>query len=93
MGKNEDYWEAIKRLADLPGVAVAPFPSTSVSSVPSAILRLQSVTKRFGTVTAVDRIDLAIERGEFPREHRIKWVKSGAAPLAPELVDVLDRLK
>jgi ABC-type Fe3+/spermidine/putrescine transport system ATPase subunit len=33
--------------------------------VPSAILRLQSVTKRFGTVTAVDHIDLAIERGEF----------------------------
>ena len=34
-------------------------------SVPDAVLRLQSVTKRFGTVTAVDRIDLAIERGEF----------------------------
>ena len=27
----------------------------------------------------------AAERGEFPRDHRIKWVKSGAAPLAPEL--------
>ena len=33
--------------------------------MPDAILKLQSVTKRFGTVTAVDRIDLAIERGEF----------------------------
>jgi len=33
--------------------------------VPAAVLRLQSVTKRFGSVTAVDRIDLAIERGEF----------------------------
>jgi putative spermidine/putrescine transport system ATP-binding protein len=33
--------------------------------VPGAILRLQSVTKRFGTVTAVDRINLAIDRGEF----------------------------
>jgi len=33
--------------------------------VPSAILSLQSVTKRFGTVTAVDGIDLEIERGEF----------------------------
>ncbi len=33
--------------------------------MPVAVLRLQSVTKRFGTVTAVDRIDLAIERGEF----------------------------
>ncbi|MBZ5568690.1 MAG: AMP-binding protein [Acidobacteriia bacterium] len=27
----------------------------------------------------------AAEKGEFPRDHRIKWVKSGAAPLAPEL--------
>jgi len=27
----------------------------------------------------------AAERGEFPRQHHIKWVKSGAAPLAPEL--------
>jgi acyl-CoA synthetase (AMP-forming)/AMP-acid ligase II len=27
----------------------------------------------------------AAEQGRFPREHRLKWVKSGAAPLAPEL--------
>jgi len=25
------------------------------------------------------------EQGHFPREHRLKWVKCGAAPLAPEL--------
>jgi putative spermidine/putrescine transport system ATP-binding protein/spermidine/putrescine transport system ATP-binding protein len=34
-------------------------------TVPPAVLTLQSVTKRFGSVTAVDRIDLSIERGEF----------------------------
>ena len=33
--------------------------------MPPAVLTLQSVTKRFGSVTAVDRIDLSIERGEF----------------------------
>jgi putative spermidine/putrescine transport system ATP-binding protein/spermidine/putrescine transport system ATP-binding protein len=33
--------------------------------VADAVLRLQSVTKRFGPVTAVDRIDLTIGRGEF----------------------------
>jgi len=33
--------------------------------VPDPILRLHSIVKRFGKVTAVDRIDLAIERGEF----------------------------
>ena len=27
----------------------------------------------------------ASEEGLFPREHRVRWVKSGAAPLAPEL--------
>ena len=27
----------------------------------------------------------AAEQGKFPREHRMRWVKSGAAPLAPEL--------
>jgi len=33
--------------------------------VADAVLRLQSVTKRFGPITAVDGIDLSIERGEF----------------------------
>jgi acyl-CoA synthetase (AMP-forming)/AMP-acid ligase II len=27
----------------------------------------------------------AAEAGEFPREHKLLWVKSGAAPLAPDL--------
>ena len=27
----------------------------------------------------------AAEAGKFPRAHRLRWVKSGAAPLAPEL--------
>ena len=27
----------------------------------------------------------AAEQGKFPREHRLRWAKSGAAPLAPEL--------
>jgi len=27
----------------------------------------------------------AAEQGKFPRQHRLRWVKSGAAPLAPEL--------
>jgi long-chain acyl-CoA synthetase len=27
----------------------------------------------------------AAEAGQFPREHKVRWVKSGAAPLAPDL--------
>jgi ABC-type Fe3+/spermidine/putrescine transport system ATPase subunit len=34
-------------------------------AVPNATLKLESVGKRFGPITAVDGIDLAIERGEF----------------------------
>ena len=34
----------------------------------------------------------AAEEGRFPREHRLKWVKSGAAPLAVELVHRFTRL-
>jgi ABC-type Fe3+/spermidine/putrescine transport system ATPase subunit len=33
--------------------------------VPSATLELKSVTRRFGPVTAVDRVELAIEQSEF----------------------------
>ena len=36
-----------------------------MTSVPDAVLQLKSVSKRFGAVTAVDRIELSIERGEF----------------------------
>jgi long-chain acyl-CoA synthetase len=28
---------------------------------------------------------LAAEQGKFPRDHQLRWVKSGAAPLGPEL--------
>ena len=28
---------------------------------------------------------VAAEKGVFPKQHRVKWVKSGAAPLSPEL--------
>ena len=27
----------------------------------------------------------AAEAGQFPKDHKVQWVKSGAAPLAPEL--------
>jgi acyl-CoA synthetase (AMP-forming)/AMP-acid ligase II len=34
---------------------------------------------------AINALCQAAEAGQFPREHRVHWVKSGAAPLAPEL--------
>jgi long-chain acyl-CoA synthetase len=34
---------------------------------------------------AMNALCLAAEAGQFPKDHRVQWVKSGAAPLAPEL--------
>lgn len=34
---------------------------------------------------AINALCQAAEAGQFPREHCVHWVKSGAAPLAPEL--------
>jgi len=34
---------------------------------------------------AMNAICVSAEAGTFPREHNLQWVKSGAAPLAPEL--------
>jgi long-chain acyl-CoA synthetase len=34
---------------------------------------------------AMNALCLAAEAGQFPRDHKVKWVKSGAAPLAPDL--------
>src|SRR5258706_6906412 len=34
---------------------------------------------------ALNMLAQAAEKGEFPRDHRIHWVKSGAAPLPPDV--------
>ena len=34
---------------------------------------------------AMNALTQAAEAGQFPRDHRLRWVKSGAAPLAAEL--------
>jgi len=34
---------------------------------------------------AMNALCQAAEAGEFPRDHKVRWVKSGAAPLAPDL--------
>jgi long-chain acyl-CoA synthetase len=34
---------------------------------------------------AMNALCLAAEAGQFPKDHKVYWVKSGAAPLAPDL--------
>jgi len=41
---------------------------------------------------AMNAICIAAEAGQFPRDHGVRWVKSGAAPLAPDLARRLTSL-
>jgi long-chain acyl-CoA synthetase len=45
----------------------------------------ESVTMMPLVPPAINALCQAAEAGHFPRDHQVRWVKSGAAPLAPEL--------
>jgi acyl-CoA synthetase (AMP-forming)/AMP-acid ligase II len=41
---------------------------------------------------AINALCQAAEAGSFPKDHTVRWIKSGAAPLAPELARRLSDL-
>jgi long-chain acyl-CoA synthetase len=45
----------------------------------------EGVTMMPAVPPALNALCQAAEAGQFPKKHRLRWVKSGAAPLAPEL--------
>jgi acyl-CoA synthetase (AMP-forming)/AMP-acid ligase II len=45
----------------------------------------ESVTMMPVVPPALNALNQAAEAGQFPTQHCVRWVKSGAAPLAPEL--------
>src|SRR5438105_3645890 len=49
------------------------------------LLTSELVTTMPTVPPALNALTQAAEAGEFPSGHRLRWVKSGAAPLAPEL--------
>jgi len=49
------------------------------------LLTEESITATLMVPPAMNALCMAAESGQFPKEHRMQWVKSGAAPLAPEL--------
>jgi acyl-CoA synthetase (AMP-forming)/AMP-acid ligase II len=49
------------------------------------LLRSEGVTMMPTVPPALNALCQAAEAGQFPKDHRLRWVKSGAAPLAPEL--------
>ena len=55
-----------------------------VSQVTS-LLSSESITMMPLVPPAMNALCQAAEAGQFPNNHRVHWVKSGAAPLAPEL--------
>jgi long-chain acyl-CoA synthetase len=50
-----------------------------------ALLTREGVTMMPVVPPAINALCQAAEAGIFPRDHKVRWVKSGAAPLAPEL--------
>src|SRR6266853_38526 len=49
------------------------------------LLSSESITMVPLVPPAMNALCEAAEAGQFPENHRVQWVKSGAAPLAPEL--------
>ncbi len=49
------------------------------------LITSEAITMIPAVPPALNAICLAAEAGQFPRNHRVHWVKSGAAPLAPDL--------
>ena len=49
------------------------------------LLTTEGVTMMPLVPPALNALNQAAEAGQFPGDHKVAWVKSGAAPLAPEL--------
>jgi long-chain acyl-CoA synthetase len=59
-------------------------PRFNVAQVLSLMVD-EGVTMMPAVPPALNALCQAAEAGQFPKDHRLRWVKSGAAPLAPEL--------
>ncbi|MFZ0296420.1 MAG: AMP-binding protein [Candidatus Sulfotelmatobacter sp.] len=66
------------------GATLVLMPRFNVTQVCSLLVQ-ESITTMLMVPPAMNALCLAAEAGQFPRDHKLYWVKSGAAPLAPEL--------
>jgi long-chain acyl-CoA synthetase len=66
------------------GGTLVLMPRFSAPQVLSLIVD-ERVTMMPTVPPALNALCQAAEAGQFPTDHRLRWVKSGAAPLAPEL--------
>jgi long-chain acyl-CoA synthetase len=68
----------------LVGATLVLMPRFNVGQL-TLLLTEESITMMPLVPPAMNAICLAAEAGQFPKDHRVQWVKSGAAPLAPDL--------
>ena len=66
------------------GATLVLMPRFNVGQL-TALMTEESITMMPLVPPAMNALCLAAEAGEFPKNHRVHWAKSGAAPLAPDL--------
>jgi long-chain acyl-CoA synthetase len=66
------------------GAKLVLMPRFNMAHV-AALLIKEEITMMPLVPPALNAMCLAAEAGEFPKDHKVRWVKSGAAPLAPDL--------
>jgi acyl-CoA synthetase (AMP-forming)/AMP-acid ligase II len=66
------------------GATLVLMPRFNVEDLTSLLIE-ESITTMPLVPPAMNALCLAAEAGKFPKNHRVHWVKSGAAPLAPDL--------
>lgn len=66
------------------GATLVLMPRFHVQQLTELIVR-EGVTMMPLVPPAMNALCQAAEAGQFPRDHKVRWVKSGAAPLAPDL--------
>ncbi|MGA8618617.1 MAG: AMP-binding protein [Candidatus Sulfotelmatobacter sp.] len=66
------------------GATLVLLPRFNVCQV-SGLLTQESISMMPLVPPAMNALCQAAEAGQFPKDHKLRWVKSGAAPLAPEL--------
>jgi long-chain acyl-CoA synthetase len=66
------------------GAKLVLLPRFNVPQLTS-LLTEEAITMMPLVPPALNALCQAAEAGQFPRDHKVHWVKSGAAPLAPDL--------
>jgi len=66
------------------GATLVLLPRFNVPQLTQQLIN-ESITMMPLVPPALNALCQTAEAGEFPRDHHVRWVKSGAAPLAPDL--------